>query len=136
MNQEDTASQDPAPTVSAVTSGQTHTKGPWFVVKDFGVWYVKGSTVDTVAKLYYPPNGSADANGRLIAASPEIYDALEPFADIAGEGSDDFPDETPVVVKFGRTTNYSLTLGDFRRASTALAKADGLASVLGDKHDR
>ncbi|WP_199085982.1 hypothetical protein [Bosea sp. ASV33] len=42
--------------------------------------------------------------------------ALEPFGDIAGEGSDDFSDDTKVVVTFGRTTHYALRLGDLRRA--------------------
>lgn len=44
--------------------------------------------------------------------------ALEPFADIVAddEGSEDYGDETKVVVTFGRTTHYALTLGDLRRA--------------------
>lgn len=46
----------------------------------------------------------------------EAERALEPFADVSGEGDEDFPDDTKVVVKFGRTTHYALTLADFRRA--------------------
>lgn len=49
---------------------------------------------------------------------------LEPFADVDGEGDEDFPDDTPVVIQFGRTTHHALTLGDFRRARAALAKLD------------
>jgi hypothetical protein len=45
--------------------------------------------------------------------------ALEPFADVSGEGDEDFPDETKATIKFGRTTYYSITLGDFRRAAVA-----------------
>lgn len=71
-----------------------------------------------------------NGNTRAIAALPDalsdlltLHDrvaqaerALEPFADVSGEGDEDFPDDTKVVVQFGRTTHYSLTLGDFRRA--------------------
>lgn len=47
--------------------------------------------------------------------------ALAPFGDIDGEGDEDFPDGTVAVVKFGRTTNYTVSLGDFRRARAALS---------------
>jgi hypothetical protein len=50
--------------------------------------------------------------------------ALAPFADINGEGSEDFPDSTRVTIQFGRTTHYAITLGDFRRARAALSKLD------------
>jgi hypothetical protein len=61
-------------------------------------------------------------NAKLIAAAPELYEALGPFGDIDGEGDEDFPDEAKVTVSFGRSTNYTLTLGDFRRARAALSK--------------
>lgn len=48
-------------------------------------------------------------------------EALRPFADLVNEGSEDFPDDTKGVIKFGRTTDYSLNLGDLRRAQSALA---------------
>jgi hypothetical protein len=41
--------------------------------------------------------------------------ALEPFADVIGEGDEDYLDDAKVTVQFGRTTHYALTLGDFRR---------------------
>lgn len=65
------------------------------------------------------------ANAHLIVTAPEMHDALAPFADIDGEGDEDFPDDTPVTVKFGRTTDFTLTLGDFRRARHVLSKARG-----------
>jgi hypothetical protein len=34
------------------------------------------------------------------------------------------PDDTPVVIQFGYTTHYAITLGDFRRARAALSKLD------------
>lgn len=52
----------------------------------------------------------------------ELIAALEPISDLVGEGSDDLPDDTPVMVHIGRrTTNYSLTLADLRRVESALA---------------
>jgi len=72
-----------------------------------------------------PPKDEAVANMHLIAAAPEMHDALAPFADIDGEGDEDFPDDTPVTVKFGRTTDFTLTIGDFRRARRVLSKARG-----------
>jgi hypothetical protein len=41
--------------------------------------------------------------------------ALEPFADVIGEGDEGYPDDAKVTVQFGRTIHYALTLGDFRR---------------------
>jgi len=47
----------------------------------------------------------------------ELMAALQPFGEVSGEGDEDFPDNTPVTVVFGRSTNYSLKLGHFRRAA-------------------
>lgn len=83
-----------------------------------------GTCVPASVVLQFPTvDGMQDANASLIAAAPELYDALEPFADVDGEGAEDFPDDARVTVTFGRTTHYALTLGDFRRARAALAKA-------------
>ncbi len=49
--------------------------------------------------------------------------ALEPFGELGSdEGNDDFPDDTPAVVKLGRVADFSLTLGDFRRAARSLSQ--------------
>jgi hypothetical protein len=61
---------------------------------------------------------------RLERVNADLLAALEPFADVAGEGAEDFPDDTKVTIKFGRTTHYALTLGDFRRARAAVANAE------------
>lgn len=58
----------------------------------------------------------------------EAWRALEAFADIDGEGVEDYPDETKATVTIGRMTDYTLTLGDFRRARTAFQSAE--AAVL------
>ena len=55
----------------------------------------------------------------LVAEIERLRAALEPFADVSGEGDEDFPDGTPVTVTFGRSTHYGLKLGDFRRAALA-----------------
>lgn len=59
----------------------------------------------------------------LRSQKEKLVEALEPFGELDGEGSEDFPDETPVVVKFGRTTDFTLKLGDIRRASAALRES-------------
>ena len=53
---------------------------------------------------------------RLTALLEEAGKVIEPFADIGGEGDEDFPDTTEATVKFGRTTHYALTLGHLRAA--------------------
>lgn len=52
----------------------------------------------------------------LLKHMHELLEALEPFADVDGEGDEDFEDLTPVTVKFGRTTHYPIRLRDFRKA--------------------
>ena len=47
----------------------------------------------------------------------EMDKALKPFADVSGEGDEDYPSETKVTAQFGRSTHYALTLGDLRRAA-------------------
>ena len=58
-----------------------------------------------------------------------LLEVLRPFADLDGEGSDDFGDDTPVTLIFGRTTAYRpVTLGDLRRASYAVSAAEAAAT--------
>jgi len=64
----------------------------------------------------------------------ELEAGLEPFSDIDGEGDEDFPDGTAVVLKFGRTTFYALELGDFRRAR-ALLTEDGTQDTPTNQKD-
>jgi hypothetical protein len=49
--------------------------------------------------------------------------ALAPFEELADEGNEDQPDDTPVVVKAGRSTIYTLRLSDLRRARAALSSS-------------
>lgn len=54
------------------------------------------------------------------AIATRLREALEPFGDIDGEGDEDYPDDTKVEIKFGRSTVYTVVLGDFRRGRAAL----------------
>lgn len=106
------------------------TPGPWEVVPLSGIGGPYSIRMPMPAGSKHPTHYGirtvgTEANAHLIAAAPEMHDALAPFADIDGEGDEDFPDDTPVTVKFGRTTDYTLTLGDFRRARHVLSKARG-----------
>lgn len=52
--------------------------------------------------------------------------ALEPFAEVLDEyDPDDEHDETPATLVVGSVTDYSLTLGDLRRARAAAGRAKG-----------
>jgi hypothetical protein len=62
---------------------------------------------------------------QLEAQLKSAWGALEPF-DISGEDDEDFGDETPVVVKFGRTTCYSMRLKHLRNVAKALAELSRL----------
>ena len=64
-----------------------------------------------VCKDGHPDCMVSDADMALIAAAPGVLAALEPFADVDGEGDGDYSDDTKVTVTFGRTTFYSITLG-------------------------
>lgn len=61
------------------------------------------------------------ANADLIAASPELYDALEPFAALLKPHHDDLPDAQPLFA----IEDTIIHAGDLRRAAAALAKARG-----------
>lgn len=103
-----------------------HTPAPW--------WYADGKIGvgahpdhGYIARLNTWPLRPDEqrANGHLLAAAPDLYAALERFADIDGEGTEDYPDSEPVVITCGRCTHYAVTLGDLRRAAEAHAKAEG-----------
>ncbi len=62
------------------------------------------------------PRGSQDAAYIVHAANnyPKAIEALEPFSDIADEGNEDQPDDTPCTIHAGRSICYGFTLGQFR----------------------
>lgn len=71
--------------------------------------------------------------GKMIHA---LAAALEPFADIDGEGDMDFPDDTVVRATYGRTTDTSLKLGHFRTARRVWNEADKLIDEKADDEER
>lgn len=104
-------------------------KGPWHAEHDDDLPCVMAAdpargTTDCIATVN-PFEADYKETLAAITALPDLYEALEPFGDVDGEGDEDFPDNTKVVVTFGRTTFHALTLGDFRRARAALLKATG-----------
>lgn len=68
-----------------------------------------------------------EADARLISAAPDMAEALARFDEIHNEGTFDLPDDTPITINVGTRQTFAggLTLGDFRRARSALAKARG-----------
>jgi hypothetical protein len=62
---------------------------------------------------------------RLRRQNEELREALKPYGDVSNpEADEDFDDSTRVEIKFGRTTNYGVTLGDLRHASAVLASQE------------
>lgn len=100
------------------------TPGPW--VKD-GLGRLSGSDGTQVGVwdagiAHVSRDATSESNANLIAAAPELYEALEPLYAIAidrSAGSPEWDDKDTVQV--------ILSIGDLRRASVALSKARGEA---------
>jgi hypothetical protein len=58
---------------------QAHTRGPWLVKEDEVYSVPRYQSVCTVLGVV----GESEANARLIAAAPDLLDALRPFANYA-----------------------------------------------------
>ena len=81
----------------------THTPGPWHVANGCQIRSAK----DQIAKAWMMRNGEGLANARLIAAAPELLEALEEIVSAAdGDG-------------------WSQLDADLRKARAAIAKAKG-----------
>jgi hypothetical protein len=63
------------------TKTVTHTPGPWHVAGGTDERFVDSGTNGTVAKIAIKPEMSA--NARLIAAAPQLLEALETLLDIS-----------------------------------------------------
>jgi hypothetical protein len=127
MSEERNSSRDHAPDISAPSKGRVttaFTPGPWGVeFGDHSHSYVRvtGDDERTVHYLYITSRGErerAEANGHLIAAAPEMYEALSAILDGVEDQSEPGDDmDAPVMLP--------LTLREIAVARAALAKADG-----------
>lgn len=112
------------------------TKGPWV---SHGKSVMATGTTDTYSGAVLGPiahmnsldehddegrnwwtNGSPEANAHLIAAAPDMYEALQPLVDAAKHNAADaveWNDKSTISIIF--------SIGDLRAAMSALAKAEG-----------
>ena len=65
------------------------------------------------------------ANARLIAAAPDLYEALKPLADIDIDHLGNATGEKDIEVNPDRPIIKILTVGDVINAKQAIAKAEG-----------
>lgn len=113
--------------------GTQHTPGPWRVVARDSVYVVTAEKELQVVKTswhgsiraVYPLKAEAYANARLIAAVPDMVEALKPFA-TAGSISSELPDSTVVSLSIGPIAVYHVALGSLRAARQALSDAGAL----------
>lgn len=101
-----------------------HTPGPWFIVgweihdrtTYFNTHGVRtGETPNSICALHPMPCDNVDANARLIAAAPELLEALEHFiAFYSDENSNVYKGSMPVFLR-----------GVRNEARAAIAKAKG-----------
>jgi hypothetical protein len=102
------------------------TPGPWRINKYGSIGAGEFGSSPIVASIEsfwgdaYLVEGDHQANARLIAAAPEMADALEPFS---REANSYDPDEDDSHIHIWG--DIKLTLGDLRAARAALRKARG-----------
>lgn len=88
-----------------------HTPGPWHIANGCQIRSAK----DQIAKAWMTRNGEGLANARLIAAAPELLEALELLAELADGFS----------VSGVYFTEQIENLVAVRRAFAAIAKSKG-----------
>ena len=98
-----------------------HTPGTWHVVGKDGWLYVYAGDTE-IAEIYYPPEDRGLANACLIAAAPEMLDALE---EIAGE----YHSDTCSFALLGKSHACDCHKA---MANAAIAKAKGDAEGTND----
>ncbi len=108
-------------------SKKAHTPGPWRIERgkkygDFLIWSARGETevsshwIATLKCESCP--AQEEANARLMAAAPDMLEALEPFVEVYEHFIGDDADED-------QNRTISIPVKAFRRASAALSKATG-----------
>lgn len=78
-----------------------------------------GNEIATLYQCDAEPEQAANAD--LIAAAPELLEALRPFAALLAAHHADVPDDRPI---FG-INDAVFTAGDLRAAAAAIARAEG-----------
>ncbi len=108
-----------------------HTAGP-FAVHPGKAWIVCSQLDDAgepcpVAALAWPTKYRSEAetlaNGHLFAAATDMLAALLPFAAITFAGTVWADKDDDAAVLYDHATGNQVTLGDFKRAAAAIAKA-------------
>lgn len=112
-----------------------HTPGPWSVFVSEGILIAKeddyadghNQMAITVASRHgLISHNEALANAHLIAAAPEMVEALAPFADALKGNWSHQPDDMEIVLgPHASDLRMKVTLGDLRRARSALSRARG-----------
>jgi hypothetical protein len=104
---------------------QKHTPGPWSAV---GAFIENRNTGTAVCKTmcrfneegHFPVEAEADANARLIAAAPELLEALRGFANLA-----EYSDIVNSMATVLRPHERAGFVESFSKARAAIAKAEG-----------
>lgn len=95
-----------------------HTPGPWTIAQGSVHLWIKDDAGETVLALHRENNKDAEANARLIAASPDLLECVRGFVESWGKEVDnDEPMQGSDVVEW-----VSGAMLEFR---LALAKATG-----------
>lgn len=101
-----------------------YTRGPWGRGEGLTVWARGIKLVAIVSRNLRRPAAEEEANATLIAAAPELAEALRPLALIAEHfDGTACEDGYKVHTLVGRTHTEHLTLGQCRAARAALVKA-------------
>lgn len=113
-----------------------HTPGPWQVLPeecDKPYIRIRGTVLGCrykIANVLTPhyegvherEAAETRANARLIAAAPELLEALKPFAELLKKHHDSMSDDRPIFA----IEDSIITAGDLRKAVAAIAKAEGM----------
>ena len=112
-----------------------HTTGPWVIDWNVSRLDIFGSDETTLvaslrrSPLYQSIDEAARSNARLIAAAPELLEALRPFSallEIFEQKSANRPKSGPIYATADhRVGGRELTVEHLKAARAAIAKAEG-----------
>lgn len=99
-----------------------HTPGPWRVSYERGTTQILTADNESIMcdETYYPWVPKNDADWHLIAAAPDLLEALAPLDDAARDRAADAPEWQDAD-----TVSIVVTIGDLRKALAVIAKAKG-----------